>query len=136
MRLAETLLVLGLAGAARAIHCYKCQSSRPIANVSAVGTALSLLINAPSCEQFDPGNPDWNKKFIQECPDDQACLKVTDPTDAYNVARGCFQVSRDGCTGGTCFCTEPLCNAAGRGGWSSAVLLLLAAVLAALVGGR
>ncbi|XP_043214817.1 uncharacterized protein LOC122380427 [Amphibalanus amphitrite] len=134
MQLVALLIVLGLASSAQAIHCYKCQSPRPIANVSAIGTALSLLINAPSCTQFDAGNPDWNRKFIQDCPDDDACLKVTDPKDPYNEARGCFQLARDGCDGGTCFCTEELCNGSERG-WPSAVLLL-SAVIAVLAGGR
>ena len=136
MKLVVVLSVLGLATTGHAIKCYICKSPQPIANVSAIGTALSLLIHAPSCQQFAPGNPDWNKKFVKECPADKSCLKVTDPNDGANEARGCFPAaSSNQCANGTCFCDTDLCNGSRRG-WPSAVLLATAALAAALLGGR
>ena len=134
MKLAVLLAVLGLVASGQALKCYTCKSSKTISGVS-LGAALSFIQSAPPCSEFDAGEPD-DKKFLKDCPtlNNKACMKVTDPKDSSNQMRGCFPAAKTDCKDNSCFCTEDACNGSERG-WPSAVLLL-AALAAALVGGR
>ena len=128
MRPASLLIVTSLVISARALKCYSCKSS------SVIKTAVSLTTIDRPCSAFN-----GNSTFEQTCPEDfLGCAKITDPNDSKNVARGCVPKDLFGCKEDepVCYCSLHLCNGAGRGGWPSAVLLLLAAVLAALVEGR
>ena len=133
MKLAVVLAVVCLAASSQALKCYTCKATKNISGVS-LGAALNFISTAPPCTEFDPASPD-DKKFLKECPtlNDKACIKLTDPDDSSNQMRGCFPKKMDECKNSMCYCDTDMCNGAGRG-WPSAVLLLLAAVLAALVG--
>ena len=122
-------------GMCEALKCYGCIGARDIEGIDIPSAVLSLLTDMPPCKDFNPFYPE--PRFIQQCPllNDKSCIKITDPNDSRNQIRSCFPLSKkDNCSAPFCYCSTDLCNGAGRGGWPSAALLLLAAVLAALVG--
>ncbi|XP_043219503.1 uncharacterized protein LOC122380417 [Amphibalanus amphitrite] len=126
MRLAIVLLTASLAVSAHAFSCFSCKSS------SAIKGGVSIKNLDLPCAKFN-----GSSEYKQTCPEGFfGCVKITDPEDSTNVARGCVQEAEMGCKEGdpNCYCAVDLCNGSERG-WPSAVLLL-AAVIAALAGGR
>ena len=132
MNTAVVIVILGLAATGEALKCYSCKSAKAEVAGLDLGSVVTKLTGSHSCDDFDPSNPD--KKFEQECSAvEKACIRIVDPKESKNQMRGCIPLTKEGCEDNTCYCSTDLCNGAGRG-WPSAVLLLLAAVLAALVG--
>ena len=127
MRLTVLLTMMSLAASGEDLICYSCKSSKPID-----GGVKLTTIDKP-CSAFD-----GHSSFAQKCPEDSlSCVKITDPNDSKNVARGCFAEDKSGCKEGdpNCYCNLDYCNGSGRR-WPSAVLLAMAALAAALLGGR
>ena len=130
------LFIAALAGlgCCQSLTCYGCNGDKHIKGVDLTASVQSFLEEMPKCTKFNPSKPD--PSFLQRCPMylDVSCIKITDPTNSSNQIRGCYtEFKEGGCIEPFCYCNTDKCNGAGRG-WPSAVLLLLAAVLAALVG--
>jgi len=131
-KLAVLLLVLAFAGGSQALKCYACMPNKPIQGIKLMAALDTALKAFPLCSNFEE-----SQKFTQECPvlANQGCMKAVDPKDENNVLRSCFLRTKDECDGkGLCECTGDLCNAAGHG-WPS-VAVLLSALAVALLGSR
>ena len=134
MNLAILFAVLSIIRASHALKCYSCIGTKDISGIDIPSVVLSLLSGLPPCSRFDPADPDV--RFIKDCPllNDKSCVKITDPNDSKNQIRSCFPLTMTAnCSSPFCYCGTDLCNGSGRR-WPSAVLLVMTALAAALLG--